>query len=643
MCGILGFFDSKMARGEPARLAVGRAMGQSLSHRGPDDEGLWQDAAFPLLLGHRRLSILDLSPEGHQPMVSGSGRYVIVFNGEIYNFLSLRQDLERAGHTFRGRSDTEIMLAAFEHWGVNEALQKLDGMFAFVLWDKQTKHLHLVRDRLGKKPLYVGWARTGLVFASELKAFHAHPEFEAHISRDVLALYMRFGYVPAPHSIYEAVWQLLPGSRLALNMAELPYDTDLSALMEPYWSLPRVVEEARYKIKPLSDAQAVDNFEALLRDCVAERMVSDVPLGAFLSGGLDSSVVVALMQQLSPRPVKTFTIGFQEGSYNEAAHAHRIADHLGTEHHELYLSGRDALDIIPLLPDMYDEPFADASQIPTYLVSRFARQQVTVALSGDGGDEALGGYVRHFTLPAFWARVGWMPKFTRQALAGVISSVSVERWNKMVPQQPQFGERIHKLGQLLPAGTADDAYIRLLSQWSNPAQLVRGAQEPRIPLTDPACQPQGLSFAESMMFKDALSYLPNDVLVKVDRASMAASMECRAPLLDRKIVEASWQLPPEMKIRDGKGKWILRQILARHVPASLFDRPKQGFSVPVSAWLRGPLQGWAEDLIKSVHMQDYLDAPLVQKIWDEHKAGTVDHGNKLWTILMFEAWLKRWH
>lgn len=644
MCGITGFFETRQKRDRSAIGVVGKAMNAALAKRGPDDEGGWQDPDLPLFLGHRRLSIIDLSADGHQPMESASGRYMLTYNGEIYNFQELTAALTALGSTFRGRSDTEVMLAAFEQWGVNQALQKLNGMFAFALWDRQAGQLHLIRDRMGKKPLYVGWAGSSLVFGSELKALRAHPDFAPQVSRNALALYMRYACVPAPHAIYEKVWQLPAGCRMTIDLASLQPGGDLSALIEPYWHHPRIVEEARQRRGNPGDGEAVAEFEKLLADAVRARMVSDVPLGAFLSGGIDSSTVVALMQQQAAAPVKTFCIGFQEQGFDEAAYARKIARHLGTDHHELYLTPQDALDVIPLLPEIYDEPFADVSQIPTYMVSRFARRQVTVALSGDGGDEMLGGYLRHYTAPELWKRVGWLPPAARRAIAARLTALGAERWNRLVRVQPQFGERLHKIAELLPLEGPEEIYRHLVSQWPDPASLVQGGTEPPVPLLDSAWQPKGLSFAERMMYGDALSYLPNDVLTKVDRASMAVSLEARAPLLDQRVFEYAWSLPLKMKIREGQGKWLLRQVLSRYVPAALFERPKQGFTVPVGEWLRGPLKDWAEEMLaeKRLAGEGYLNAPLVRGVWEEHLRGRGRHAHKLWTVLMFQSWLERW-
>ncbi|PJB70866.1 MAG: asparagine synthase (glutamine-hydrolyzing) [Alphaproteobacteria bacterium CG_4_9_14_3_um_filter_47_13] len=650
MCGITGFFDPEQRLNKLEMLGIGKRMSDSIAKRGPDDEGHWQDPDLALLLGHRRLSIIDLSAEGHQPMESASGRYIIIYNGEVYNFRELAVELAVAPHTFRGRSDTEIMLAAFEKWGVNQTLQKLDGMFAFVLWDRETGMLHFIRDRLGKKPLYIGWAGKTLVFGSELKSLCAHPDFKPQINKQTLTLYMRYGYVPAPHCIYNQVWQIPAGCRISLDLRNLESGSDLNRMIESYWYHPRIVEEAQHRAKPQNAAQAISEFKELLTWSVQQRMVSDVPLGAFLSGGIDSSIIVALMQQNAVQPVKTFTIGFEEAGFNEAAYAKKVAQYLGTEHHELYLTPRDAQDVIPQLPDIFDEPFADVSQIPTLLLSRFARQHVTVALSGDGGDEMLGGYQRHYRVPELWNKVGRFPLPLRRIMGRLITALPEERWDRLVPQQPQFGERLYKVAELLPLQDPEAVYRHLVSRFTAPQDIVKGGSEPVIPLTDPSWHPKGLGFAERMMYGDALSYLPNDILVKVDRASMAASLEARAPLLDRKIFEYVWSLPLEMKIRKNingngmEGKWLLRQILQQYLPADLYERPKQGFAMPIGTWLRDPLRDWAEDLLdqKNLEQAGYLDAVTVRALWNDHLQGKGRHADKLWTILMFQSWQKRW-
>ncbi len=645
MCGITGFYTKKANHSRSGSHMIGKAMSDMLHHRGPDCGDLWQDPDIPLLLGHRRLSILDLSPEGAQPMHSPCGRYILTYNGEIYNFLSLKKELENNGANFRGRSDTEVLLAAITHWGLNRSLQKINGMFAFALWDRKTRELHFARDRLGKKPLYIGWAEKTLLFGSELKALHAHPDFKPQINQETLGLYMRYSCVPAPHCIYENVWSLPAGFRLSLNLETLEAGSDLEAQMAPYWHHLHALEEARDKGigRKKSDAQMVEEFEDLLTTCVEERMVSDVPLGAFLSGGLDSSAITALMQKLSPRPVQTFTIGFEEADFDEASYALQIAQHLGTHHHALTLKPDDALEIIPQLADIYDEPFADISAIPTALVSKFARRHVTVALSGDGGDEMLGGYNRHIAGPKIYNNMRLLPRPFRRAIAKIMNATPQERWDALAPNHPQFGSHMHKMASILPLRSQEEIYERLISQWTEP--LVDDAYQCKTFLNKDTWHPsQNLSFAEKMMYWDVLSYLPNDILTKIDRASMAHSLEVRAPLLDKRIYDYTWSLPLNAKIRDGQGKWLLRQVLARHVPLELFERPKQGFSMPVGSWLRGELQDWAEDLLSKEKLQNHglLDPAPIRKIWKDHKQGHGNHSGALWNVLMFQSWKARW-
>lgn len=621
-------------------------MAETLRHRGPDAGDVWQDEDVALLLAHRRLSIIDLSEEGRQPMASASGRYIIVYNGEIYNFPALQRELEDTGMRFRGRSDTEIFLAAVESWGLNRALQKINGMFAFALWDRQQKILHLARDRMGKKPLYVGWAgHHTLIFGSELKAFNAHPDFTPVIAPSALGLYLRFSHVPAPQTIYQGVWQVPPGFRLDIDLKTIAPAQNLEPLMHPYWHALRALEEARGKAPAVqSDTEAIDTLEELLSICVRDRMLSDVPLGAFLSGGIDSSAVVALMQKNSSRPVKTYTIGFEETGFNEAAHAKAVAAHIGTDHHELILRPDDTLSIIPHLADMYDEPFADISAIPTYLVSHFARQDVTVALSGDGGDEMLGGYRRHAEAPRLWNMTHWIPGLLRAGLGNALQCLPPEQWDRLFPARPQIGSAVFKVAAAMGAESEAAFYKTIVSSWSKPPMR----QEPSngiLPFFErPDWQPNGLGLAEKMMYWDAISYLPGTILTKVDRASMAASLEARAPLLDRRIYDFVWGLPLSMKIRSGEGKWLLRQVLARHVPKTLFERPKQGFSIPVATWLRGPLKDWAEDLLSDTALSDsgLLDPRPIRAAWNAHLQGRGGQAEKLWTVLMFQAWHRRW-
>lgn len=640
MCGVSALLRTAFNHDPAQGMALIRGMTGRIAHRGPDSDGHWQDPDYPnMLMGQRRLAIIDLSPLGAQPMASGSGRYHCVFNGEIYNYQEIETELRALGHVFRGRSDTEIVLGAVDQWGINQTLQKINGMFLFIIWDRKERTLHIMRDRLGKKPLYIGWAGSDLLMSSELKSFHVHPQFEKKVNRDVLALYMRYGYVHAPYSIYHNVWQVPPGARITLKAETLRAGENLLNQFEYYWHMPRVIEESRRKSTDKSDSTIIDEFENLLKECVRERMISDVPLGAFLSGGIDSSVVVALMQQQATQPVKTYSIGFEDPKYNEAPFAKDIATHLGTDHHEMILSQQDALNVVPLLPFMYDEPFADASQIPTYLVSKFARSEVTVALSGDGGDEMLGGYNRHTVAPAIWSKIGWMPQSARNVMASLISMVPPEQWDRMSFGLPLHGERMGKIAALLKRRSPMGVYDSLISTCGD-APVVLNGQMPLTPVNDDSWSVRGLSYAEDMMYHDALSYLPNDILVKVDRASMAVSLEARAPLLDKRIFEYVWSLPEHVKIRQGKGKWLLREVLSRHVPRTLFERPKQGFAAPITPWLRGSLRAWADDLLEPDQMRrdGLLNTDLVQSWWKAHKEGRLHSYSELWTVLMFQAW-----
>jgi asparagine synthase (glutamine-hydrolysing) len=617
-----------------------------LAHRGPDDMGVWADAEAGIALGFRRLAIIDCTPTGHQPMISHDGRFAVVFNGEIYNFQRLRKELEKQGIPFRGHSDTEVLLGAISRWGLEEALAQFNGMFAFALWDRQERELHLVRDRLGEKPLYYGWCGSTFLFGSELKALQADPAFRAEINRDVLPLYLRHNCIPAPHSIYKDTYKLLPGTCLAVKATD-PKNPKLT----PYWSARSAAEEG-CKHPLLGSATALlAEAETLLKDAVALRMIADVPLGAFLSGGIDSSLIVALMQAQSSTPIKTFTIGFTDRSYNEAAEAKAIANHLGTNHTELCLTCRQALDTIPELASIYDEPFADSSQIPTLLVSRLAKKSVTVSLSGDGGDEIFGGYNRYLWAPRLWKSFGWLPRPARALMAASLRQLSPAQWAALLRtaapllpsswRQRHPGHNIQKIGEGLAADHPLDLYRRLACHWQNPAAVVLNARElQHLPLQ--SC-PAGAnaSFAAQMMLLDTLTFLPDDILVKLDRASMSTSLEARVPYLDHRIVEFAWRLPMALKIRDGKGKWLLRQLLAKYVPSQLTDRPKTGFAIPLGDWLRGPLRGWAEALLHPARLSNegfFNPAPIRQK-WQEHLSGKRNWEYLLWDILMFQAWL----
>jgi asparagine synthase (glutamine-hydrolysing) len=656
MCGIAGVLRAGHRAGEAELGNIARRMADALRHRGPDGSGLWVDPEAGVAFGHRRLAIIDLSREGHQPMLSASGRFVIIFNGEIYNFRGLRRELEELGHRFRGHSDTEVLLGAIDQWGLGATLPKIAGMFAFALWDRELRSAHLVSDRLGKKPLYFGWIGPSLVFASELKALLQHPNFAVEVDRGALTLLLRHGCVPSPYSICRGILKLPPATHLSLPWADpnAAREADLRQRFRPYWSLAEVAERGIAEPFSLGPEAAVDRLDDLLGQVVAERMISDVPLGALLSGGIDSSTVVASMQKQSARPIKTFSIGFHEASYDEARDAKRVARHLGTDHTELYVTPDQAQAVIPRLPEIYDEPFADRSQIPTFLVARLARQAVTVALSGDGGDEIFGGYNRHFYAPWLWRRLERWPSFIRQGAADVLTSIPPHGWDKLAAQayrflprsrqQPMPGYRIHKLADLFTVDGPEALYQRLTSHWTNPAALVIGGFEPSTHLTHWSQAPEGLDFTETMMYLDAVSYLPDDVLVKVDRASMAVSLEIRAPLLDHRLVEFAWRLPTAMKVRERQGKWVLRQLLDRYVPRELIDRPKQGFDVPLEAWLRGPLRDWAEAMLEPRRLREegFFDANRVGQIWAEHLSGARNLDFCLWAVLMFQAWREYW-
>lgn len=649
MCGITGLRMSLQATVPVDGLAsVVSAMTERLAHRGPDASGVWTDAEQRVGLGHRRLAILDLSPAGSQPMVSPSGRFVVVFNGEIYNHLELRQVL--GDRSWSGHSDTETLLASFEAWGIEEALKRTVGMFALALWDRHERLLTLARDRFGEKPLFYGWQGSSFLFGSELKSLAAHPAWRGEVDRDALALFIRYGYVPLPRSIWKGVAKLLPGSFLTLSA-----DTPAGVLPAPtfYW---RAQDATNAGVRnDLDERAATDELELRLRQTIAGQMVADVPLGAFLSGGVDSSTVVALMQSQSARPVKTFTIGFAEGDYNEAEYAKAVAGHLGTEHTELYVSPADAMAVIPRLPDMYDEPFGDVSQIPTHLVAVMARQHVTVSLSGDGADELFGGYNRYFLGRSLWRGMHWLPLGLRRLAGHGITAVSPARWDslgRLLPrrfQRPMVGDRAHKLASIVTAASAEEVYRWLVSHERDPESVVLDGRENR-PGREPWADREmrtlhRVDFSERMMFNDLVGYLTDDILCKVDRAAMAASLETRVPFLDHRVAEFAWQLPLHMKIRDGQGKWLLRQVLYRHVPKALIERPKQGFGVPIDAWLRGPLREWAEDLLDETRLrrEGYLQPEPIQEKWREHLSGRRNWQYWLWNVLMFQAWHERWH
>lgn len=649
MCGITGFWRMHGGGTGSPREQV-EAMSMRLKHRGPDDGGFWCDEDAGIALAQQRLSVLDLSSAGHQPMHSACGRYVAVFNGEIYNHLDLRDRLEGRGGAvaWRGHSDTETLIACFVAWGVEETLRSCVGMFAFALWDRQRRELTLARDRMGEKPLYYGWQGETLLFGSELKALKAYPAFSATVDRNALALFLRHDCIPAPHTIYRGFFKLRPG-----HLLRMVFGDRQDAEQRPYWRYNDAVISGCARPFDGTDKEAVDALEDRLGESIGTQLLSDVPLGAFLSGGIDSSTVVALMQARSHRSVKTFTIGLAESAYDEAAHARAVAAHLGTEHTELYVSPADALAIIPKLPSIFCEPFADSSQIPTFLISQLARRDVTVALSGDGGDELFGGYNRYLAARTTWGRVQWLPLSARRALARLLRAVRPDVWDNLMqgvePLLPQkwhvalAGDKAHKLSEVLTLSSGHAYLLSLASCWQEPTRVVAGADEPVTVLTDPAAWPRIDDLAQWMMAMDAQSYLPDDILVKVDRSAMANSLETRVPMLDHRVVEFALRVPLHMKIRDGQGKWILRQVLDRYVPRELIERPKMGFALPMDQWLRGPLRDWAEALLSERRLREegYFDPMPIRKKWSEHLSGRRNWQRQLWTVLMFQGWLEQ--
>ena len=625
-------------------------MADALVHRGPDAGGIWVDEGTGVALGHRRLSILDLSATGNQPMHCTTGRFVITYNGEIYNFRQLQAELTHAGHAFVGQSDTEVLLAGIVEWGIHAALDRLEGMFAFALWDGRERELHLVRDRLGEKPLYCGWMGGDFVFASEIKALRRHPRFRAEVDSDGLALLMRHSCIPAPYTIYRGVNKVLPGTILTVRPAGGPG----SETQYRFWRAERVAEEGVAAIHRRPEREYVAQLEALLKEIIDREMIADVPLGAFLSGGVDSSLVVAIMQMLRSTRVKTFSIGFQEADFDEVRYAEQVARHLGTDHTNLYITPEDARDVIPLLPDIYDEPFADSSQIPTYLVSRLARESVAVSLTGDGADEIFGGYNRYVAGERIWRRFGSMPLALRRLLGGCVRRVSPHVWDRFaatlrrtglagdLPRHP--ADKMAKLADCLRAGSADEMYSFLASYWLDAEQVVAAVGSPPSAQLPASLTPDLPRFAQRMMCADMLGPLTDDILVKVDRAAMAVGLETRAPFLHHRVVELAWRLPMALRIRDGCGKWVLRRMLENHVPRALFDRPKTGFQIPVGHWLRGPLREWGEHLLdeRRLSREGYLNARTVRAKWAEHISGKRNWQSQLWIVLMFQAWLDRW-
>lgn len=659
MCGIAGIVAPLISDRE-VLMGMAASMANTLCHRGPDDYGVWIEPAFHLAFSHRRLSVQDLSSAGHQPMASSTGRFHIVLNGEIYNFQLLSDELLRLGHIFRGHSDTEVLLMAIEQWGLEETLQRITGMFAWVVWDNKEKELILCRDRMGEKPLFFGWVDKCFAFASELKALKQAFPNSLEIDQDSLASFFRFGYVPTPHAIYKNVFKLQPGTILRVPLSPLVSINGFSPICgktkfspQPYWSLGDIVSQGLSN--PFkNERDAINEFDKLLQKTVSQEKIADVPIGAFLSGGIDSSLVSAVMQAVTDKPIKTFTIGFKEKNFDEAPYARAIAKHIGSDHHEHYVSARDGLDLIENIPYYWDEPFADSSQIPSLLIAKIASQNVKVCLTGDGGDELFCGYNRYFANANLWALKQKMSPKLAEMLGKAISipsPKSSERLYSLFNQlsgynksQANIGLKMQKLSDLLRITSIKDTYFYLMSYWRNPGDLVRHYQEADS-IIDRKANPNLGSFIFDAMYWDQLGYLVDDNLVKGDRSSMAFSLETRMPLLDHHIVEFSWRIPLEMKYRRGQSKWILRQTLYRYIPKKLIERPKMGFSVPISDWLKGPLKDWAADLINSKNaiQADIFNKKTIQEIWNQHMKGSRDHSHKIWAICMFFAWLERYH
>lgn len=653
MCGIAGFFNVSSRHKNEEDLRLLKGMCDKISHRGPDANGYWSNDESNIFLGHRRLSILDLTEAGSQPMLSPNSRYAIIFNGEIYNHLQIRKEIIDSGKSpiWKGHSDTETLLVGFELWGIQKTIEKCTGMFAFAIWCIKEKELVLGRDRVGEKPLYFGWQNNSdssniygktFLFASELKALQMHPAFEGKINRNVLPLYLRHNYIPHPYSIYEGISKLTPGSLLFLSLA------DTSPKIVSYWSAENRVKESLGSPFQGNENEAIDHLEKLLKKAIGQQMIADVPLGAFLSGGVDSSTIVALMQSQSPRPIKTFSIGFHEDGYNEAIYAKEVANYLKTEHTELYVTHNEAIDVIPSIPTLYDEPFSDSSQIPTFLVSKMAKNHVTVSLSGDAGDELFSGYNRYLFTNNLWGKISVIPTFLRKLTANGIKKISPEAWNKLASlflnnSYSNIGDKIHKGASILTSESIDELYLKTISHWIDSTNVVIDATEP-ITLLNSSSVDLGFSNSiQKMMFKDFITYLPDDILVKVDRAAMGVSLETRVPFLDHEIIEFAWSLPQSMKIRDKKTKWILRQVLHRYVPESLIERPKMGFGIPIDKWLRGPLREWAESLMSEskIKNQGFFNYQAINSKWEEHLKGKRNWSYHIWDVLMFQAWLEK--
>jgi asparagine synthase (glutamine-hydrolysing) len=644
MCGIGGMVDWRAATSPETLRSLAVAMNDALLHRGPDGAGIWTDVDAGVTLCHRRLAIIDLSAAGAQPMHSSDGRHVITFNGEIYNYRDIRRQLTDAGCTLRSDSDTEVLLEACALWGVARAVESSIGMFAFALWDRSTRTLSLARDRLGIKPLYYAVAPDRVLFASQLKALRAAPQWNPTIDHDAVVGYLRHGYIAQPRTIYREVAKLPPGHILTLRSGCTPQ-------LKCFWNARSIALAGQLRHDPAPDDNAaVERLDALLRESVRLRMVADVPLGVFLSGGIDSSTVAAVMQAQSTRPVRTFSIGFGTAGYDEAPHARRVAAHLHTDHAEFYVEPKHALELVPQLPNWFDEPFADPSQIPTYFVSQLARKYVTVALSGDGGDELFAGYSRYLWSERLARAARALPNWLHRPAAAMLRAVSPDasvracRYLPFLPQAPLLGDKLHKMATLLDDPAPDAIYRRLVSQWERPEHVAASGQEPDGPLWDASIARDFPALLARMQFLDMVTYLPDDILTKLDRATMAVGLEGRVPLLDHRIVAFAWSLPLQFKVRHGESKWLLRRVLDRYVPRHLVDRPKMGFGVPIDSWLRGPLRDWAEGLLAPARLSatGLVRVEPARRVWREHLAGTRNWQYRLWNLLMLHAWHERW-
>ena len=644
MCGITGALYANPVLGEEQFVRLIKKMSNTLVHRGPDDSGAWVDAQAGIGLGHRRLSIVDLSSSGHQPMISSNKRYVIIFNGEIYNFKEIKTDLQKRGIQFVGHSDTEVLLESIAIHGLEKTLDEINGMFAFALWDREDRILILARDRIGKKPLFYGWCGNVLLFGSELKALRCHPNFDSQLDRDALGQFIQFNWLSGPSSIYRKIKKLQPGCYL--RVLQQSFGEEITP--KNYWLAQKKAQDGI--AKPFSGTydQAADKLEGLLKDSIQHRMIADVELGALLSGGIDSSLVVAIMQAQSERRVKTFTIGFHEATHNEAVHARKVAEYLGTDHTELYVTPQECMDVIPELPAMFDEPFGDVSQIPTYLVSKLAREKVKVVLSGDGGDELFAGYTRYFRCLNQWKKHENISPVLRPVIGRAMEVSAAFLWSLLgnttidaeLKGWRRFGEKLEKRARRINAKSSLELFVRMMTRYENISDIVIDAQDPDTILHNRHLWPSFHEPVLNMMMIDTLCYLPDDILVKVDRASMATSLEARCPMLDKNIIEFAWQLPFEMKVNQSGGKRILKHLLTKYIPSKLTERKKMGFGVPIGSWLRGQLKDWADELLDpaKIREQAYLNPDVVQKLWRQHQSGWRNHDDILWSILMFQAW-----